>query len=135
MNDPGELSQTQAVGDWPKPGEVLAEKYRIGALLGRGGMGVVFEAQHIELGHKVAIKILASMDPLAAARFLREAKTCAQLVNDHIVRVFDLGRLPSGVPFFVMEHLRGRDLGFRIAREHVPVQLAVTYLLQMCSAL
>jgi serine/threonine protein kinase len=131
-----ELSQAQhPEAEWPKPGDILAEKYRIEAPLGRGGMGVVLGAQHIELGHRVAIKVLDSKDPAAAARFLREAKTCAQLVNDHIVRVFDLGRLPDGVPYFVMEHLRGRDLGFRIARERLPVTLAVQYLLQVCEAL
>jgi eukaryotic-like serine/threonine-protein kinase len=130
------LSQTQPPAQaWPKQGELLAEKYRIEEPLGRGGMGLVLGARHIELGHRVAIKILDSKDPLAAARFLREAKTCAQLVNDHIVRVFDLGRLPDGVPYFVMEHLRGRDLGSRIANERLPVSLAVQYLLQVCAAL
>ncbi len=130
------LSQTQLPAHaWPKQGELLAEKYRIEEPLGRGGMGLVLGARHIELGHRVAIKILDSKDPLAAARFLREAKTCAQLVNDHIVRVFDLGRLPGGVPYFVMEHLRGRDLGSQIARERLPVPLAVQYLLQVCVAL
>jgi serine/threonine protein kinase len=134
-NEPASFQTQSQIGDWPQPGEVLAEKYRIEALLGRGGMGLVFGAQHIELGHRVAIKVLESKDPLAAARFLREAKTCAQLINDHIVRVFDLGRLPNGVPYFVMEHLRGRDLGSRIARERLPVHLAVQYLLQVCAAL
>jgi protein kinase-like protein len=126
---------SEAIASTPRLGDVLADKYRIEGLLGRGGMGVVLVARHLELGHRVAIKLLESSEPTAAARFLREAQACAQLVNDHIARVFDLGRLPNGVPYFVMEHLVGEDLSQVIARGPVPVDLAIEYMIQTCSAL
>ncbi|HEY5960165.1 MAG TPA: protein kinase, partial [Polyangiaceae bacterium] len=114
---------------------VVAEKYRIDGLLGRGGMGVVLSARHIDLGHRVAIKVVSSNDASAAARLLREAKTCAHLESDHIARVFDLGSLPSGLPYFVMEHLVGEDLSKLIARGPVPPALAIEFIIQACSAL
>lgn len=116
-------------------GDVVAGKYRIEGMLGRGGMGVVYSARHVRLGHRVAIKALDSNEPKAATRFLREARTCAQLLNDHIARVFDLGHLPNGVPFFSMEHLSGEDLARALARGPVGPTLAVEYVLQACTAL
>jgi serine/threonine protein kinase len=119
----------------PQPGEVLANKYRIDRILGRGGMGTVLLAYHLELGHRVAIKILHHGGPAAAARFLREAQTCAQLVNEHIVRAFDLGRLPGGAPYLVMEYLVGEDLSRVLARAPLPISEAVRCVMQACEAL
>jgi serine/threonine protein kinase len=119
----------------PRLGDVLANKYRLETLLGRGGMGSVFAAFHIELGHRVAIKVLRSDDPSASIRFLREAQTCASLNSDHVVRVFDIGRLPGGAPYIVMERLVGEDLAHVIARGHVAASDAAEYVLQACAAL
>ncbi|MGA7120501.1 MAG: serine/threonine-protein kinase [Polyangiaceae bacterium] len=116
-------------------GELLADKYRIEALLGSGGMGQVYSALHVELGHRVAIKVLRSRDPGAAVRFLREAQTCARLSTEHIARVFDLGRLPGGAPFIVMEHLTGEDLAHVIVRGPVAPGDAAMYLREACAAL
>lgn len=118
----------------PKPGDLVAEKYRIESVLGRGGMGTVFAARHGELGQIVAIKMLHSAAPTAAQRFAREAKISAQLSSEHTARVFDLGTA-DGAPFLVMEHLAGEDLACVIARGRLKPELCVRYALQICEAL
>ena len=119
----------------PQVGDVLAEKYQLERVLGQGGMGVVYAARQLELGHVVAIKVLSSSDPSAAARFVREARLCARFVNDHVPRVFDVGRLASGVPYFAMEYLAGEDLSQLIARGAVPVATTIELIRQACTAL
>src|SRR5262245_57612958 len=87
-------------------GTVLEGKYRVARLLGAGGMGSVWIAEHQLLGRQVAVKILdasAKKDPTAVQRFLREAQTAARLRSDHIVDVLDVGLLEGGTPFLVME--------------------------------
>ena len=117
------------------PGDLIAKKYRIESRLGSGGMGVVFAARHLELGHQVAIKVLHRGGDDAAARFLREARTCARLASDHVPRVFDVGRLPEGPPYIVMEYLVGRDLGRVLSDGQVAIADAVRYLLDAGAAL
>jgi eukaryotic-like serine/threonine-protein kinase len=119
----------------PATGEVIADKYRIEVMLGHGGMGAVLAARHVELGHRVAIKILHQSGPSAQARLLREAQTCARLTNDHIARVFDVGRLPSGDPYIVMEYLAGEDLSKVATRGPLPIGNVVGYVMQACAAL
>lgn len=87
-------------------------KYVVVRQLGSGGMAQVFEGRHPELGSPVALKVLRSTiaaQPLASARFSREAKVAAQLRHPNVVRVFDLG-IQDGVPYIVMEFLEGQDL-------------------------
>jgi hypothetical protein len=91
--------------------------YRILRVLGRGGMGVVFEGEDLRLGRKVAIK--AMLPHLAGKhsfrqRFLREARTAAALAHDHIVPIFHVGE-EHGAPFIVMPLLRGESLDARLA--------------------
>jgi serine/threonine protein kinase len=117
------------------PGDLVAKKYRIEAQLGSGGMGVVFAARHLELGHRVAIKVLHRGGETAAPRFIREARTCARLASDHVPRVFDVGRLPEGPPYIVMEHLVGRDLGRVLNDGPVAIADAVRYVLDAGTAL
>lgn len=119
----------------PRPGAVWANKYRIEKLLGRGGMGSVFSALHEELGKRVAIKVLHSAHPDAAARLIREARTTARLGGAHVPQIFDLGRLPGGAPYIVMEHLIGEDLAQVLARGPVSPSEAVRYVLQVCAIL
>ncbi len=119
----------------PRPGEMLASKYRIEGVLGRGAMGTVFAARHGELGQLVAIKVLQSALPEAAPRFLREAKISAQLRSEHTARVFDFGRTEVGTPFIVMEHLSGEDLARVLRRGTLSPGLVVEYAVQICSAL
>src|SRR5450755_3069298 len=93
-------------------GDVLAGKYRIEAVLGEGGMGIVLSATHIELGSRVAIKVLRpelAHTEDAVSRLLVEARSAASIRSD-VARVLDVGRLESGLPFLVLEHLEGRDL-------------------------
>lgn len=94
-------------------GMIVADKYRVERVLGSGGMGLVVEARHIELGQAVALKVLhdtALADSDSVQRFFREAQATAALESEHVVRVHDLGRMKSGSPFIVMERLTGRDL-------------------------
>src|SRR3970282_1859913 len=96
----------------PVAGDVLAGRYRLVALLGRGGMGSVWRAEHLSLSSPVAIKLIenqAAQSPEAQARFLREAQAAAALRSPHVVQVLDHG-VDQGVPFIVMELLEGESL-------------------------
>src|SRR5688572_29854164 len=120
------------------PGDILAEKYRVERVLGQGGMGVVVLAEHIELRERVAIKFLldeASDNPELAERFLREARAAVRIKSEHVVRVIDVGRLPSAAPYMVMEYLEGEDLAQLLLRGPVLIEDAVDYLIQCCEAM
>jgi serine/threonine protein kinase len=120
------------------PGTILAGKYRVDHLLGRGGMGVVVAAHHLQLDEKVAIKFLlpeALHDEEADGRFLREAQAAVKIKSEHVARVTDVGRLDDGLPYMVMEYLDGTDLARWIAElGFLPVEQAVDFLLQACEA-
>jgi len=93
-------------------GDLVAEKFRIERVLGRGGMGYVMAARHVGLGHQVAIKILVPelrQCEEAVARFLREARAAASLLSEHVARVLDVGTLGDGAPFMLMELLYYKD--------------------------
>src|SRR3954454_2142260 len=88
-------------------------RYSVHRELGRGGMGVVYEGVHDDLGRPVAIKVLNlawASDPTAVARFLREARTASSFSHPNIVDVTDLGRLPDGRPYLIMPKVTGTDL-------------------------
>jgi serine/threonine-protein kinase len=117
-------------------GEIVAGKYRVERVLGRGGMGVVVAAEHLRLSQRVAIKfLLSTAGPEAVKRFEREARAAVRLKSDHVARVLDVGELPTGAPYMVMEYLDGDDLS-KIVRERGPLAVAdaVDYLLQACEA-
>ncbi|WP_437969042.1 protein kinase [Sorangium sp. So ce260] len=120
-------------------GEVIAGKYRVDRVLGRGGMGMVVAASHLFLPQRVAIKLLLSDEddsPALAQRFLREARAVVRLKGEHVVRVLDVGELDSGVPYIVMEYLEGEDLS-EVLRARGPLGAldAVDYVLQACVAM
>jgi len=121
------------------PGEILGGKYRIGALLGMGGMGVVYEAHHLQLDQRCAIKLLIPElvgSEEVVQRFLREARAIAQIRSEHVVRAIDVDTLPSGVPYIVMEFLEGANTEELLAtRGAMPQEMAVDLLLQACEAL
>lgn len=98
---------------------VVAGKFRIVGRLGAGGMGVVYVAEHVDLGQKVAIKVIGAGEHNAELiqRFRREALVMAKLDNDNVVRVLDYGTLDDGSPYLVMELLKGLDLGAYIAKQ------------------
>ena len=119
------------------PGETLAGKYRVERLLGQGGMGVVVAAKHIELDERVAIKFLLG-EPSGAAfdRFLREARAAVKVKGEHVCRVLDFGRLETGEPYIVMEHLEGMDLARLLEKEGPqPVPAAVGWIVEASDAL
>jgi serine/threonine-protein kinase len=100
----------------PKIGDVIAEKYRLDRVLGVGGMGTVYAAHHAVLDQTVAVKILAKefvSSREIATRFLHETRAAAKLKSEHVARVMDAGTSEGGLPFLVMEHLEGEDLGAR----------------------
>src|ERR1700722_19335752 len=123
----------------PELGALLAGKYRIERVLGRGGMGVVYAAQHELLCQRVAVKLLLSemaTSPEGLQRFINEARAAAHLDSEHVARVMDIGTLENGLPFMVLEYLEGGDLGqLLVARGQLPVQDVVDYTLQACEAL
>jgi serine/threonine-protein kinase len=97
----------------PLLGVVVDERYRIESVLGSGGMGTVYEATHIVLARRMALKVLrhelAGQGDLSA-RFLREARAAASVEHPNVVRISDFGTLPSGQAYFVMELLSGTSL-------------------------
>ncbi len=122
-----------------RAGDVVVDKYRIERQLGSGGMGVVLQATHLQLNQSVALKFVveSSLEPkIAAERFLREARATFRLRSEHTVRVMDVGTLPSGEAFIVMEMLEGKDFKELVtARGPLPPTEAALYIWQVCSAL
>jgi serine/threonine protein kinase len=120
-------------------GDVIGAKYEVMGLLGSGGMGYVISARHTELGEMVALKFLRP-EALAHAelveRFAREARAAAKIRSEHVANVFDVGTLPDGTPFIVMEYLAGKDLADHLHQEGaLPISVAVEYIMQACEAL
>jgi serine/threonine-protein kinase len=100
-------------------GTILVGKYRVTREIGRGGMAAVYEAEHLALGKKIAVKVLAaelSASTIVIERFFREARAAASVKSPHIVDVYDSGRLEDGRPFIAMELLEGESLYDRMAR-------------------
>ena len=105
-------------------GELIEGKYRITRLIGEGGMGAVYVGENVRISRRVAIKVLhagLTEDRDVAQRFEREAQAAGRIGNDHILEVLDLGTLPNGEHYIVMEYLDGEPLTARIkARGRVP---------------
>jgi len=102
-----------------QPGQIIIDKYRIVRLIGQGGMGEVYEGENVSIRRRVAIKVLlgeAAMSADIVQRFEREAQAAGRIGNDHILEVLDLGVLPTGDRFMVMEFLDGEPLNGRIER-------------------
>src|SRR5262249_52875424 len=137
----------------PVPGDRFAGKYEIVRVIGEGGMGIVYEAMHLRLQQRVAIKmlqprVLAMAD--VVARFEREARAACRLRSRHAVRILDVdqidtgpigaGQAPTGqvagFAYMVMEYLEGHDLASELhERIRLPVPEAVDYVLQACVAM
>ncbi|MEZ4299542.1 MAG: protein kinase [Polyangiaceae bacterium] len=121
------------------PGTILGSKYVVESVLGRGAMGLVVAARHVDLGESFAIKLLvpgAVTEPKALDRFLLEARAAARLKSEHVAKVTDVGRLADGSPYMVMEHLDGTDF-HRILRQSGPLPIgdALLYVWQACDAI
>jgi serine/threonine protein kinase len=124
----------------PRPGDTIAGKYVIVKVIGEGGMGVVYEANHLRLRRRVALKMLlphimtTSSDMVV--RFEREARAAGKLRDRHVTKVLDVDATEEGLPYLVMEYLEGHDLEAELAtRGRLPIDEAVGYLLQVCAAM
>jgi tRNA A-37 threonylcarbamoyl transferase component Bud32 len=119
-------------------GSVIQDTYEVTRLLGQGGMGAVWEAQHLRLPDKrVAVKLLVGehVNEELFARFRREAEITSKLGHPNIVGVLDFNTLPGGAPYIVLELLEGESLTARIERGPIPVPDALLIAQQIGSAL
>ncbi|HEY2516195.1 MAG TPA: serine/threonine-protein kinase [Polyangiaceae bacterium] len=120
-------------------GQMLAGKYRILRLVGRGGMAEVYAARHEILHQTVAVKVLlpaVAAIPGAATRFLNEARSAARIRSEHVAQVMDVGMREDGSAYIVLEYLEGEELQRVIERRGpLPTSEAVDYVLQALEAL
>lgn len=118
------------------PGTLLAERYRIVALAGRGGMGEVYRAEDLTLDQEVAIKFLPAelaQDGAALARFHREVRIARQVSHPNVCRVFDIGA-SDGIPFLTMEYVDGEDLSTLLRRiGRFPADKGIEIARQICA--
>ena len=123
----------------PRLGMVLQDRYRILRKLGDGGMGSVYEGEHTGIKRRVAIKVLHAQfahNPEIVARFRREAEAANSIGHPNIVEVTDMGSLPDGAAYMVLEFLDGRDWAARHrARGAAAPGQDVHIMSQVCDAL
>jgi serine/threonine protein kinase len=120
-------------------GKTIGGKYVVRTVLGEGGMGTVFEAEHITIGRSVAVKVLhpnQARKKDAVRRFHQEARAAGAIGHPNICEVYDLGTLDDGSPYLVMERLQGETLADRIAAEGgLPFDDVIDILTQVLSGL
>jgi predicted Ser/Thr protein kinase len=120
------------------PGEMLAERYRIVGLLGKGGMGEVYRADDLKLGQPVALKFLPEhllSDGAALARFHREVRVARQVSHKNVCRVYDIGEI-DGRHFLSMEFIKGEELSSLLRRiGRLPQDKAIQIARQICAGL
>ncbi len=118
---------------------LVAGKYELKGIIGRGGMGSVWEGRHVSLGTRVAVKFIEkeyAESPEARARFLNEARAAATIASKFAVQIFDHGVTEDGRPYIVMELLEGEGLDRRLERlGRIPLQDVARAFLQICRAL
>lgn len=142
MNEDPAVADTQTALEAPAPDPLLGceldGRYRIVARLGSGGMGIVYEAQHVVLNTRLAVKVLrkeAAGDEEALERLRREAQAASAIGSDHIVDVRDVGRLEDGSTYLVMELIEGVDLYAIVRAAPIAWDRACRIALQVCDAL
>jgi serine/threonine-protein kinase len=119
-------------------GDVIDRKYRVTRLIGKGGMGSVYDGTHILVERRVAIKVLRPEleRGQAMARFEQEARAAGRIGNEHILDVYDMGKLADGSPYLVAEYLDGETLQDRMNRlGRLSPSAAVPLLLQLLDGL
>jgi tetratricopeptide (TPR) repeat protein len=118
--------------------EIPGTRYRIERWLGDGGMGVVYEAQHLDLERRVALKILraeATRTPQAIQMFRDEARTASRIGSEYITEIFDFGELADGRLLFAMELLKGCSLNDELRTGPIDGSRAIGILRQVCKGL
>jgi serine/threonine protein kinase len=122
----------------PLIGRLIAERYRVLELIGRGGMGVVYKAEHTRIGKILALKLLTgelTRDGEQVARFKREALMSSRLSHPNTVQVFDFGEA-DGLAYLAMEYVRGRDLGVVVSEAgRLQAERTARIVIQICSSL
>ncbi|AHG91605.1 protein kinase [Gemmatirosa kalamazoonensis] len=119
-------------------GTTLADRYVVTDLLGEGGMGTVYLAQHVRLPQRAAIKVLRRelvSDPSARARFNREAANASRIDHDRVARVYDFGETADGLVYLAMEYVAGRTLRSIIADGPLPPTRAAAIVTQIADGL
>jgi len=120
-------------------GTVLAGKYRITREIGRGGMAAVYEAANVDIGKRVAIKVLAqelTTSAVVVERFLREARAAAAIRSPYICDIYDSGKLEDGRPFLVLELLEGESLYERMTKiRWLDAEATISIVTQTCRGL
>ncbi len=119
-------------------GTVLADRYRLDVLLGEGGMGRVYAAEHVLMRKRLAVKILhrqLTQVPEVVARFEREAMAAAHIDHPNIAAATDFGKLPDGSVYLVLEFVEGRSLRDEVARGPMPAARALHIARQIAAAL
>ncbi len=123
----------------PNIGQILAGRYKLTELIGKGAMGRVYRAEDVLLGGVIAVKFLAQtlLNSKMRDRFKAEARTCAQLGQKsiHIVRVTDYGVNDEDIPFYVMEYLHGHGLSEIIGSQQLPLPRFLNLTRQICLGL
>jgi serine/threonine-protein kinase len=115
-----ELDRALRIGGPGRWTEQAIGSFRLGVLIGRGGMGEVYEAHALTDQREAAVKLLhpgTLAEPILLQRFLREAHTASRLDCPHIVRVLEVGTTAGEIPFLAMERLRGHDLAHQLRRQ------------------
>jgi serine/threonine protein kinase len=128
-----------AAGTLDIVGQILENRYRVEELIGEGGMGRVYLAEHVDIGKKFAVKVLHPVYgrmPDLVERFRREARAASKIGHPNIVDVTDSGTTDDGSVYFVMEHLQGVELASIIDREGaIDIRRALDISTQVCRAL
>lgn len=126
------LSETERIGT------LVNGRYRVGPVIGRGAMGIVYRGEHIGLGKAVAIKFLRSSlceDPGVVERFLREGRAASRIQHPNAVDVRDVDRAEDGVAYLVLELLQGETLEERLRRSALRLEEARAILAPVMNAL
>lgn len=120
-------------------GTTLADKYEILEKLGSGGMGLVYKARHLFMKRLVAIKLMLpqyASSAIALKRFRQEAQAASHLNHPNILKVYDFGVTPTGLPYLVMDLLEGKSLSEELDRlGRLPINRSLGIFLQTCAAL
>jgi len=122
----------------PRVGTLLADRYRIDALVGEGGMGKVYSAEHVLMRKRLAVKVLhreLTSVPEVVQRFEREAMAAANIEHPNVAAATDFGKLPDGAVYLVLEFVSGRSLRDEIARGPFAVDRALAVARQIAAAL